>query len=185
MHHEGKDVRYVPLRDIWQNLLDAMHSQLLAGAVSLSADSPVITRFSKSKSNLDKPMKAILHRAGLVPWPKLFQNMGASCETAWLNEGHPAHVLAAWIGHSVKVQRNHYAQVTDDHYDRFNGLLTSSSESGHPGGQKETRNEEQSEKLMATNMTTVLEKTKKPRKTLGFSGSLVAAEGLEPPTRGL
>ena len=37
----------------------------------------------------------------------------------------------------------------------------------------------------ATAGATFLAKTQKPRKTLGFSGFPVAAEGLEPPTRGL
>ncbi len=184
-HHEGKDVRYVPLRDIRQNLLDAMQAQLTDGAVSLPADSPVITRFSKSNSNLDKPMKAILHRAGLVPWPKLFQNMRASCETAWLNEGHPAHVVAAWIGHSVKVQRDHYAQVTDDHYAKFNGLLTSISESGPTSGPVATRTKENPVKRRASVGAIFPAEHEKTPKTLGFSGFKVAAEGLEPPTRGL
>ena len=184
-HHEGKDVRYVPLRDIRQNLLDAMQSQLTDGAVSLPADSPIITRFSKSNSNLDKPMKSILHRAGLVPWSKLFQNMRASCETEWLNEGHPAHVVAAWIGHSVKVQRDHYAQVTDDHYERFNATLSSSGESGTPGGTAETRNNENQQKVAHPVAHVFLAKHEKTPKTLGLSGFQVAAEGLEPPTRGL
>jgi hypothetical protein len=46
--------------------------------------------------------------------------MRASCETEWLSEGIPAHVVAGWIGHSVKVQRQSYAQITDGHFDKFN-----------------------------------------------------------------
>ena len=125
-HHEGKDIRYVPLRDIREHLEDVFQS-LVGGGVP--ADAPIITRFSATNSNLDKPFTSILHRAGLVPWPKLFQNMRASCETEWLNEGHPAHVVAAWIGHSVKVQRDSYAQITDGHYESFNSHPEKNSES--------------------------------------------------------
>jgi len=100
-HHVGKDIRYVPLWDVRQYLQEALLSQLPAGSTAIPAEHPVITRFSDSNSDLDKPFKGILHRAGMVPWPRLFQNLRASCETEWLNEGHPAHVVAAWIGRSV------------------------------------------------------------------------------------
>ena len=113
--HEGKDIRYVPLRDI-RECLEAVFELAQPG------EKMIITRFSGTNSNLDKPMKVILHHAGLVPWPKLFQNMRASCETEWLNEGHPAHVVAAAIGHSVKVQRQSYAQITEGHFEAFNSL---------------------------------------------------------------
>ena len=61
--------------------------------------------------------------AGLTPWPKLIQNLRASCETAWLDDGIPAHVVAKWIGHSVKVQNDNYAQVDDHHFDQFNASV--------------------------------------------------------------
>lgn len=112
-HHEGKDIRYVPLRDIQDDLM-TVYAQAEEGATN------IITRFSESNTNLDKPLKVILHRAGVLLWPKLFQNMRGSCETDWLNEGHPAHVVAGWIGHSVKIQRANYAQITDGHFDSFN-----------------------------------------------------------------
>lgn len=139
-HHEGKDVRYVGLRDIRPHLEDVFQEQLPDGKRSLPADASIVTRFSKSNCNLDKPFKVILHKAGIVPWSKLFQNMRASCETEWLNEGHPAHVVAAMIGHSVKVQRASYAQITDGHFAAFNDV----AKSGHTGGHEESRTDEKS-----------------------------------------
>jgi hypothetical protein len=59
-HHEGRDIRYVPLRDI-RPYLDAVYFN------PATVDRPIITRFTPSNSNLDKPFKAILHRSGLVP----------------------------------------------------------------------------------------------------------------------
>ena len=51
---------------------------LPAGSTSLPADAPIVTRFSSSNSNLDKPFRLIVESAGWVPWPKLFQNLRAS-----------------------------------------------------------------------------------------------------------
>ena len=184
-HHEGKDIRYVPLRDIRTYLEDVFQTQLPEGSSSLPADQPVITRFSDTNSNLDKPFKSILHRAGLVPWPKLFQNMRASCETAWLNEGHPAHVVAAWIGHSVKVQRDSYAQITDGHYEKFNNHPGTISKSGPPGGPALPRTDANSNEFSGPHSGPLLAKHEKTPKNQCFPGFSVAAEGFEPPTRGL
>lgn len=85
----------------------------------------VITRFTESNENLAKPFEKIVTAAGLIVWPKLFQNLRASCETDWLDSGIPAHVVAKWIGHSVKVQNDNYAQVDDHHFDRFNNSVES------------------------------------------------------------
>ena len=69
----------------------------------------VVTRYSTNNFNLHKPFLQIIKNAGLQPWPKLIQNLKASCETEWLDSEMPAHVVAAWIGHSVKVQNDSYA----------------------------------------------------------------------------
>ena len=37
-----------------------------------------------------------------------------------MDRGTPAHVVAKWIGHSVKVQNDNYAQVDDHHFAQFN-----------------------------------------------------------------
>ena len=66
------------------------------------------------------PFLKIIEAAGLQPWPKLIQNLRASCENDWLDSGMPAHVVARWIGHTVKVQNDHYVKVDDHHFDRFN-----------------------------------------------------------------
>ena len=131
-HHEGHDIRFVPLRDVRPYLEDVFQAALEEGQTSLPADGLVITRFSKRNSNLDKPFRAIVERAGLTPWPKLFQNLRSSCETQWLKEGERADLVANWIGHSVKIQRSNYVQYTDDDIERFNNKAT--SKSGLTGG---------------------------------------------------
>ena len=55
--------------------------------------------------------------AGVKAWPKLFVNLRSSRETE-LMQAHPAHVVLAWIGHTAKVARSHYLQLTDSDFDR-------------------------------------------------------------------
>lgn len=62
-------------------------------------------------------MQRIIRRAGLEPWPKLFQNLRATRQTE-LEEIFPSHVVCAWIGNSESVARKHYLRVTPEHYAR-------------------------------------------------------------------
>ena len=112
-HHEGRGSRLVPIGPVLP-YLEAAFDEAAEGTES------VVTRYSASNVNLHKPFLQIIERAGLKPWPKLFQNLRASCETEWLDSGMPAHVVANWIGHSVQVQNDNYAQVDDHHFDQFN-----------------------------------------------------------------
>jgi len=119
-HREGCEQRYVPIRDVARYLEDAFQNALPDGKHTMPADEPIIRRFSASNSNLDKPFKAIIESAGLVPWAKLFQNMRSSCETQWLKDGERADLVANWMGHSVKVQRQNYVQHTQEDIEAFN-----------------------------------------------------------------
>ena len=70
----------------------------------------------------------IIKRAGIEPWSKPFTNLRNTCETE-LNEQFPSHVVANWLGHSVKIATNHYLQVTDEHHQRALALKPQTSES--------------------------------------------------------
>jgi len=52
----------------------------------------------------------IIKRAGLVPWPKLFQNRRASRDTELLAK-FPAKDVTSWIGNSVAVAMESYAMT--------------------------------------------------------------------------
>ena len=117
-HHEGKGSRFVPIGGILPWLEKAFDE-------ATEGTQRVITRFTESNVNLAKPFEKIIEAAGMTVWPKLIQNLRASCETDWLDAGHPAHVVARWIGHSVKVQNDNYAQVDDHHFDQFNAKAQS------------------------------------------------------------
>jgi site-specific recombinase XerD len=134
-HHAGCEERFVPIGDILPWLRAAFEQP--------GTGDRIITNYTETNCNLDKPLKKILTSAGIIAWPKLFQNMRASCETDWLDRGISAHVVANWIGHSVKIQVSHYAQVDAHHFEKFNAQsvaqnaaqqITEESSIGPPNG---------------------------------------------------
>ena len=165
-HHEGKESRFVPIGDILPFLENAFDE-------APEGTQRVVTRFVETNENLAKPFEKIIEAAGLTVWPKLIQNLRAACETDWLDSGIPAHVVAKWIGHSVKVQNDNYAQVDDHHFDQFNSRAVplqadAKPEVGHRVGHK------------ACAMTTTGKptKAKNPENTSVFRGSSSSFAGL-------
>ena len=75
----------------------------------------VITRYRRPNSNLRTLMMKIIQRAGLKPWPKLFQNLRSTRETE-LADDFPIQVVCDWIGNTEAVAAKHYLQVTEDHF---------------------------------------------------------------------
>ena len=53
---------------------------------------PIITRYRSAAQNLRTTFEKIIRRAGLEPWPKLFQNLRSTRETE-LAETFPIHVV--------------------------------------------------------------------------------------------
>jgi integrase len=70
--------------------------------------------------NLRTTFGKLVKRAGLEPWPRLFHNLRSSRETELLEE-YPIHVVASWMGHDVRVSLRHYAQTTEEHFERASG----------------------------------------------------------------
>jgi len=77
----------------------------------------VIHRYRNSNANLRTQLEKIIRRAGLQPWPKLFQNLRSTRETE-LAHSYPIHVVCAWLGNSQRVAAKHYLQVRDEDFDR-------------------------------------------------------------------
>ncbi len=67
--------------------------------------------------NLRTTFEKLIRRAGLTPWPKLFHNLRASCETD-LMANHPIHVVTAWIGNTPKIALGHYLQTLDADFEK-------------------------------------------------------------------
>ena len=74
--------------------------------------------YEHRNNGYDSQFRRILFDAGLEKWPKLFQNLRSSCENDWVADGIPAHVVASWMGHSVKVQEQYYLRVLPEYFDR-------------------------------------------------------------------
>lgn len=77
----------------------------------------VVSLARSSKSNLRTTMTKIIERAGIDPWPKIFQNLRSTRETELAGQ-FELHVVCDWIGNSRPVAMKHYLQITDDHFDR-------------------------------------------------------------------
>ena len=110
-HHEGHESRVVPIfPELYQYLRDAYE-------MAEEGDEYCITRYRDTTVNLRTQLQRIIKRAGLNPWPRLWQNLRSTRETE-LADKFPVHVVSAWIGNSVPVAIKHYLQVTDEHYDK-------------------------------------------------------------------
>jgi hypothetical protein len=66
----------------------------------------------KHGSNIDKPFKDIIKRAGLEPWPAVCNNIRATRANA-MEQIYGGALEAAWVGHEPKTYRKHYSQVQE------------------------------------------------------------------------
>lgn len=114
-HHAGGENRLVPLFPELRVILTECFEAAAAG------NDLVVTRYQYAKNtNLRTMFQKIIKRAGLKPWPKLFQNLRSTRETE-LAESYPMHVVCQWIGNSELVAAKHYLQTTDEHFSRAAG----------------------------------------------------------------
>ena len=60
-------------------------------------EAPIITRYRSAFQNIRGAFQAIIRRAGLEEWPKLFQNLRSTRETE-LAEQFPIHVVCVLVG---------------------------------------------------------------------------------------
>ena len=110
-HHVGHDSRLVPLFPELLPYLREVFEQADPGTEY------VITRYRQANCNLRTQLQRIIAKAGLKPWPKLFQNLRSTRETE-LNEHWPEHVVCAWLGNTRAVAREHYLQLTEEHFEK-------------------------------------------------------------------
>ena len=108
-HHTGGESRIVPLFPELRPFLEECFELAEPGTEF------VITRYRDTNANLRTNLLRIIKRAGMKPWPKLFQNLRSTRETG-LADNHPMHVVCAWIGNSQPVAAKHYLQVTEEHF---------------------------------------------------------------------
>ena len=107
-HHEGKASRWLPL-------FPELRPYLVEAFERAESRAEFVISQNRNKTNWRTPFMKIIKRAGLTPWPKLFQNLRSTRQTE-LEESFPSHVVCAWMGNSQPVARKHYLQVTEDHF---------------------------------------------------------------------
>ena len=110
-HHAGGDSRLIPLfPELVKPLQDVFE-------LAEPGTAYVITRHCDTNVNLRTQLCRMIKRAGLKPWPRLFQNLRSTRQTE-LSESFPSHVVCQWIGNSEQVAVKHYLQVTDEHFSK-------------------------------------------------------------------
>ena len=168
--HDGQDVRLVPLfPELLSHLQDAF-DQADDGAEY------VVTSTRDAGVNLRTHLQRIIHRAGLTPWPKLWQNLRATRATE-LAQRFPAHVAAAWLGHSVKIAEAHYLQVTAQH---FAAAAQPTPLSTKAATQRVSQNPTQQPHATPRIDATLRQKTRIETHKLASQNGLVPEVGLEP-----
>jgi len=110
-HHGGDHaVRVVPICPDLRAILTDAFERAEPGATL------VVPMAARKGVNLRTHLERIIRKAGHEPWPRLLQNLRASCETDWV-EKYPSHVVAKWLGHSPKVAAQHYLMSREHHFE--------------------------------------------------------------------
>ncbi len=118
-HHEGKAFRVVPIFPELRPYLNAAwdEAEQRQSLPDAKPEEFVMVRHRTPAPVLRRQLERIVTAAGLKRWPKLWQNLRSTRETE-LSESFPIHVVCEWIGNSEAVAKQHYLQVTDDHFRR-------------------------------------------------------------------
>jgi integrase len=98
-HHEDAGIRVVPIFPQLRPYLQDCFDLAEPGAMD------VITRYRDNTSNLRTQLGRIIKKAGLVPWPKPFQNLRATRETE-LSEQFPIHAGSKRIKKRISTRPN-------------------------------------------------------------------------------
>ncbi len=117
-HHSTGGVRVCPIFPELRRYLEAAWDEAPEGAVY------VVDHCRSPTVNLRTRFESIIKAAGLVPWPKLFQNLRASRETELMSR-FPAKDVASWLGNSVPVAMAHYAMPMASSFQQAIAVSTS------------------------------------------------------------
>jgi len=174
--HDGHAVRSVPICPQLRVILEE------AFATAPDGQKFVVPRILDPRTNLRTTLTKIVERAGFEPWPRLFQNLRASCATDWVQR-YPNHEVARWLGHSPLIAATHYLQARDHH---FRDVV----QGGADSGALEAQNPAQQPSARARNVSRESSQVARGQPLVRDSanprdparGKLVGDEGLEPPT---
>jgi integrase len=119
-HRAGRGMRAVPLFPLLRPHLEQAFQEAPDGAEYVfpaeyrrRADGPR----GWNGCNLRTTLLKIIRRAKLVPWPRLWHSMRASCESD-LAAAFPLATVAKWLGNTPAIALRHYVDATDADFDR-------------------------------------------------------------------
>ena len=177
----GKETRVCPIFPELLPFFDAAWDVAQKGVDRIFPD------IRGSDQNLRTWFERLILRAGMLPWPKVWQNLRATRATELANE-FPSHVCCSWLGHSEAIADANYRMTTGQHIDaatrKPTGPLITPENVGSGNGALQK----------ALRSGTVLDGTHQrgPKKTKRFSrlcppilsctSVQVGDDGLEPPT---
>ena len=169
--YQGKEFRKIPFfPHIEECLMEAAEQAKEGSVYVVEKHAPQYLRGQKERTlicgqgNIGTMFKKIMHRAGIVPWPKLIQNLRASLETDLLNEKYGKfgiHTIAYWLGHSVRVMLEHYGRIQQADYDK---IALASQEAKERKNQTQGKKEAEFVSFLSENDEVVLESTASPPK---------------------
>lgn len=126
--------RLVP---IFPELRPHLDAAFFAAMEANGGDVPEFIFKRRRKANLSTQLERIIHRAGLEPWPKMYQNCRATRATELVSQGWPEFKVCKWLGHTEAIAKKHYWKVTDEDYQQAAGVngkaLQPALHSGHAG----------------------------------------------------
>ena len=136
-HHDGGGERVVPIfPELYPYLLTA-YEEAEEGAEFCCP------QFANANQMYRKHVIEYVRQAGIVPWPKLFQNCRSTRETE-LAEHYPTHVVCKWIGNSPDIAGKFYLQVREEDFARACSALQIPKQSvlvsGSQGQEEKTPN---------------------------------------------
>ena len=151
------------------------HSDLPVSAAEINA-----VRRSCSNSIARSVSAVIILRAGVTPWPKLWQNLRSSAATD-LARSVPSHVAASICGHTEEVAKEHYWKVGEGDLDQTMEKL-SKIHSEKLAIKVAIKDDSQGLESSHSVSTTCDDETKKPKEYLGFVAicRLLSEAGLVP-----
>lgn len=122
----GKPFRLAPLLPSVRRHLEVVFEQAQEGTIHIfhglreRGSARMAEQGFWANVNLRQELLRMLTRAGVRPWPRLWHNLRSSAQTDLANR-FPAHVVCEWLGNTQAVAREHYLQVTPEHFQQAIG----------------------------------------------------------------
>lgn len=112
----GKPVRKVPLFDEIEPYLTQLWESLPEGTLGADRIFAEFLNGANPNQYLRNYFIRYLERAGITPWPRLFQNLRSTRATE-LSRIYASHVVRAILGHTEEVAQTNYLQPLEEDYD--------------------------------------------------------------------